>query len=284
MRSGGSRGTAKPWHLLGIMLLLGALTSCAVAKESGSYTSQLPKVANTSGARSSPRWVLSWSDSFDTVSDLKRWKLFQGSDPSDGQLELYSSNNVSLSKSNHLVITADRIRPHYNCWYGPCKYISGRIQTQGLFAQEYGRFEARIKLPVNPGLWPAFWLEGADGVGEIDIIEKNGQKPNVVEGFVHAPRRDFGAYYSLPRPLSVGYHTYGVDWTPSGISWFIDGHIYSYMNAYPGWPFDQPFYVIIDFAVGGHWAGEPTAATQFPARMDIAWLKIYRAVFTPKKA
>jgi beta-glucanase (GH16 family) len=285
------RGTVKSGRVLAsIMLLAGALASCSVAGEHGSHKSQLPTKADTSEAKFSPRWVLTWSDSFDTVSDLKHWTVFQGIDTSDGQLELYSSNNVSVSKSNHLVITADRIKPHNTCWYGHCEYTSGRIQTLGLFAQKYGRFEARIKLPAGPGLWPAFWMAGANeaevgfpACGEIDIIEKNGQRPNQVEGVAHAPNRNFGAYYLLPHPLSSEYHTYGVDWTPSGINWFIDGHTYSHMNAYPGWPFAHPFFIIIDLAVGGHWAGAPTAATPFPAHMDIAWMKIYRAVVTAGK-
>lgn len=136
-----------------------------------------------------------------------------------------------------------------------------------MIAQEYGLFEARIKLPAGHGLWPAFWMEGADidqvhwpASGEIDIIEVNNAKLDLVESYLHTPEESYGAYYLLPDSLSWGHHVYAIDWNSSGISWMVDGHTYGHVSAYFGWPFSQPFFLILDLAVGGTRPGSPTLA------------------------
>src|SRR5262249_59989616 len=109
--------------------------------------------------------------------------------------EYYTTDtqNVALDGNGHLVITA-RIDSSHSCWYGLCRYTSARLKTEGLFAQAYGRFEARIKIPRGQGIWPAFWLLGDDigrvdwpDSGEIDIMENIGREPGMVYGSLHAP-------------------------------------------------------------------------------------------------
>lgn len=229
-------------------------------------------------------WTLTWSDDFRESHALRDWtSLTGGNGWGNKELQVYDPRNASLARGGGLVITAARNGYGQQCWYGTCTYSGARLQTKGAFQQKYGLFEARVKLPSGHGLWPAFWMEGANidqvgwpAAGEIDVIEVNNRKPDLVEAFAHAPDENYGAYFHLSKPLSAGYHIYGVDWTPKGITWLVDGHAYGHLNAYSGWPFSQPFYLVLDLAVGGTWPGSPTASTKFPAHLKISWIRVYR--------
>jgi beta-glucanase (GH16 family) len=231
-----------------------------------------------------PGWTLTWSDDFTGPSGLRNWTFRTGGNGWEhNQLQTYDASNVSLAPGGGLVITATHNGHGEQCWYGACTYSGGRLETKGSFEQKYGLFEARIKLPSGRGLWPSFWMEGADidqvnqpAAGEIDIIEVNSAKPDLVEAFAHAPEENYGAYFQLPEALSAGYHVYGIDWTAEGITWLVDGHAYGHLNNYAGSPFNQPFFLILDLAVGGTWPGSPTASTKFPAYMDVSWVRVYQ--------
>jgi len=247
-------------------------------------------VTQQATAPAAGRWKLTWQDEFNQPTSLRKW-AFQtgGTGWSLKQLQWYGASNASVDGQGDLVITASKSGQGRQCWYGACRYSSVRMNTLSTFTQAYGRFEARIQVPIAAGLWPAFWLEGANiskvgwpRCGEVDIVESNGQDPDVVQGYAHALHNNHNGYFTLPRPLSAGFHVYGVDWNPQGITWFVDGYRYAHMNAYPGWPFSHPFYIILDLAVGGAWPGPPGASTHFPARMLVDWVRVYRAA--PPKA
>lgn len=246
-------------------------------------TGSSPSTAANSGDPG-PNWTLTWSDNFIGSGALRDWSFVNGGGGwGNKELQVYDSRNVSLAPGGGLVVRAVRNGYGEQCWYGACTYSGARLQTKGIFEQKYGLFEARIKLPSGRGLWPAFWMEGADvdqvnwpASGEIDIIEINNKKPDLVEAFAHAPEENYGAYFQLPNSLSAGYHVYGIDWTANGITWLVDGHAYGHLNAYAGWPFNQPFFLILDLAVGGTWPGSPTPSTKFPAQMDISWVRVYQ--------
>jgi beta-glucanase (GH16 family) len=231
-----------------------------------------------------PHWKLTWSDEFNSPAALKKWSYDVGGNGwSLKQLQWYDRGNATVGEHGGLDITAAKEGKGHHCWYGPCRYTSVRMSTYGIFAQTYGIFEAKIKVPMARGLWPAFWLEGANvfkvgwpACGEIDITETNGHHPDLVQGFAHAPSHYQSGQFKLPQTLSAGYHVYGVKWTAQGISWFVDGHTYAHANAYPGWPFNHPFYIILDLAVGGNWPGSPGPATRFPAHMLVDWVRVYR--------
>jgi beta-glucanase (GH16 family) len=231
-------------------------------------------------------WKLTWSDEFNSRAALNRWQYDVGGNGwSLKQLQWYDRSNATVDGQGDLDITAGKGGGGHQCWYGPCKYTSVRMSTYGKFAQTYGIIEARIKVPMARGLWPAFWIEGANvfkvgwpKCGEVDIVETNGQHPDLVQGFAHAPDYKHKAYYRLPQSLSAGYHVYGIKWTAQGISWFVDGHTYSHMSAYRGWPFSKPFYIILNLAVGGNWPGPPGPHTRFPAHMLVDWVRVYRDV------
>lgn len=229
-------------------------------------------------------WKLTLSDDFTGSDPLSGWNFLSGGNGwGNKELQDYDSQNASAAPGGGLVISATRDGNGQQCWYGACTYSGARMDTQGSFEQEYGLFEARIKLPAGSGLWPAFWMEGADinsvnwpASGEIDVVEVNNKHTSLVESFAHATDEDYGAYYQLKSPLSAGYHVYAIDWTAQGITWLVDGHAYGHLKAYSGWPFSQPFFLILDLAVGGTWPGSPTASTNFPANMDVSWIHVYQ--------
>lgn len=217
---------------------------------------------------------------------MKKWLFFSGGNGWGlRQLQWYDSGNAAINNSGQLVITADANGGGNRCWYGPCKYTSARMETKNTFAQKYGLFEARIKLPAGHGVWPAFWIEGANvyqvgwpACGEIDIIEPNNRNPNLVQGYAHATKHVRSEYLTVSDPITAGFHTYAVQWTPTGITWYFDGHAYGHMNAYKGWPFSQKFFIILDLALGGSYPGLPNASTPFPAKMVVDWIRVYRRV------
>lgn len=235
---------------------------------------------------------LVWQDEFDgpagELPDPIKWQFDTGTDWGNAQLEYDTarSENVCLDGDGHLAIIARK-----EAWEGS-SYTSGRINTQGRFSYTRGRFEARIKLPVGQGIWPAFWMLGDDidtagwpACGEIDIMEYRGQEPNLVHGSLHGPGYSGSAavtgHFLLPgNGFDAGFHTFAIEWDHDGIAWFVDGQVYQRRSAndLPGgarWVFDHPFFVLLNVAVGGHYAGDPDVSTQFPQTMLIDWVRVY---------
>ncbi|MFE3316873.1 family 16 glycosylhydrolase [Nocardia sp. NPDC059195] len=207
------------------------------------------------------------------------------------ELQYYTRGvNTALDGRGNLVIEAREGSDGHSCWYGRCRYTSGKLTTRQrrgvAFAQSYGTFEARIRMPSGAGLWPAFWLlgENIDAVGhpaagEIDIVETLGARTDSVEQHVHGPGLDFGAEFRLPAGQSVtDWHTYAVEWAPDRITWLVDGQATRTLTraeAGPGWVFDHRFYLLLNLAVGGEWPGSPDRDTVFPARMLIDYVRVY---------
>lgn len=265
-------------------LIMAILTGCSLAAGSsgGSPSATALSTALASAPASTspgPSWKLAWQDNFTGTGSLAGWQFTNTG--SNQSLEWFQDSNATQSSHGGLVITADKGGAGHTCWYGPCEYTSAEISSS--YTQEYGLFEARIKLPSGAGLWPAFWMlppanqSGQRPPGEIDIIEVNNKDSDEVSGYAHdGPIFSYKAEELLPNPPSAGFHVYGVEWTPTGISWLFDGKTYGHISAFKGWPFDQPFYMIIDLAVGGSWPGSPTAATVFPAKLQVSWVRAYK--------
>lgn len=170
-------------------------------------------------------------------------------------------------------------------------YTSARIVTRGLFEQAYGRFEARIQLPWGRGLWPAFWLLGANcdeviwpQCGEIDIMEYRGQEPTAMHGSIHGPGYSAGAAITKKYELSndrfdTGFHVFGIEWGPDYINFYVDDVLYNQITRedVPGeWVYDHPFYIILNVAVGGSFVGPPDSNTMFPQTMLVDYVRIYQ--------
>lgn len=231
-------------------------------------------------SKSGSKWVLSWEDDFKGTGSPPGWIYDTGGYGfGNKQLQWNSNQNAQMSKQGGLTISATKGGGGHTCWYGLCKYQAAKIQTS--FAQTYGRFEARIKLPAGAGLWPAFWMIPASGETaireEIDIIEVNNKEPYLVKGYVHdSSVFNYGARKVINLPISSEFHVYGIDWTPSGITWTLDGKPYGHIKAYPNWPFNQPFVMVLDLAVGGEWPGPPNANTVFPGKLQVSWIRVYK--------
>jgi beta-glucanase (GH16 family) len=225
-----------------------------------------------------------WSDEFEGPAnarpDPKKWVYdigFGNALWGNNEAQTYTSQpgNVRLDGNGHLVITARK--------EADGRYTSARIKTKGRFALRYGRFETRLKIPRGPGLLPAFWLMGNAGQwpanGEIDIMENVGNSPATVFSNLHAPGYTGAGSASISGELSADYHTYAIEWLPGRISWQLDGHTYKTVTSLdipPGskWIFDaQPFYMLLNVAVGGDWPGKPDD-TRLPAEMDVDWVRV----------
>ncbi len=239
-----------------------------------------------------PSWQLVWQDDFDGPQgqspDSANWAFDVGAGGWGNQELQYYTNrqeNVSLDGTGNLVITARRES------FGGQPFTSARIKTQGLFEQTYGRFEARIKLPWGPGIWPAFWLLGS-GVetvgwpqcGEIDIMEFRGQQTNLINGTVHGPGYSGGS--SITKTFGFqndrfdkDFHLFAAEWGENYIRFYADDVLYQEIKPadLPGdWVFDKPFFIILNVAVGGNYVGFPTSETPFPQSMVIDYVRVYK--------
>ena len=206
----------------------------------------------------------------------------------NNELETYTarSENAKIQDGN-LVITA--IEEDFTGTDGILRhYTSARLKTQGKFDQKYGRFEARIKIPAGQGIWPAFWMLGSNinsvpwpQCGEIDIMENIGKEPATVHGSLHGDGYDSTASYSLGSgKFADDFHIYAVEWEPSEVRFYVDGHLYdtrtqSVVPAGKVWAFDHPFFILLNVAVGGYWPGNPDATSSFPQTMLVDYVRVY---------
>jgi serralysin len=157
-------------------------------------------------------------------------------------------------------------------------YTSGMISSYATFEQKYGYFEMRADIPSGMGMWPAFWMLPKDlsWPPELDVMESIGKYPTTVYGTAHysdAGQHKFHSAWSIGPDLTVGFHTYGAEWNPKEIIWYLDGQEYGRTNTPP--EMNKSMYLIANLAVGGDWPGSPDAKTPFPAEMQIDYIKAY---------
>ncbi|OKJ13794.1 glycoside hydrolase family 16 protein [Kitasatospora sp. CB01950] len=279
----------RPFGALGLLLSGGLLAAALLGTAPAAPT---PLSARSLVAQS-------WGDDFDgpagAAADPAKWTVETGgSGNGNHELQYYTAGaaNAALDGQGHLVITAKRSTdPNLSCWYGTCQYTSARLNTSRTFTQAYGHFESRIKIPRGQGIWPAFWMLGNDigtagwpTSGEIDVMENIGREPGTVHGTIHGPGYSgaggIGAPYSLPAGQSFAddFHTFAVDWSPSALTWSVDGH--AYQTRTPAdlggnrWVFDHPFFVILNLAVGGDWPGSPDGSSTYPQTMVVDYVHV----------
>lgn len=169
-------------------------------------------------------------------------------------------------------------------------YTSARILTKDKYSQRYGRIEARMKMPWGRGLWPAFWMlgENIDEVGwpqtgEIDIMEYRGQDPTIVHGSVHGPGYSAGEAvtktYNLENDrFDTDFHVFGIEWGENYINYYVDDFLYNRItpeDVTGEWVFNEPFYMLINMAVGGTFVGSPSPQTVFPQTLEVDYIRIY---------
>jgi beta-glucanase (GH16 family) len=235
-------------------------------------------------------WNIVWSDEFNgTTINTNIWTYDFGNNGGWGnnELEYYTNSAQNAYVSNgflHIVALRQSI-DGYN-------YTSARMKTEGLFSAEYGRFEFRASLPAGAGFWPALWMLGTNigtvgwpGCGEIDIMENKGSALTNVQGSLHSGS-DETEVYTLPGGSVTNFHLYLLEWTTNAIGWYVDGLPYetqtnwsSSVGAYPT-PFNQPFFIIMNIAVGGNYLGNPSTNTinsnsTFPGQMLVDYVRLY---------
>jgi beta-glucanase (GH16 family) len=267
-----------------------------------------PGPAGTAGtAPPPPGWTQVWSDEFDGAAgapvDSTKWRY----DTADGcasgncgwgnnEKEYYSAapDNIALNGQGQLRIVARQAPAGLTCYYGPCRYTSSKITTRGrMEALPPGRVEARIKLAVGQGLWPAFWMLGRNiaavgwpASGELDIMENKGSDSLRTSSAVHGPGYSGNTPFVHVQPLAHGtiasdFHTFAVEWDSLRIRCFVDDTLHytvtrSDVQRHGNWVFDQSFFVILNLAVGGHFDGDPASDAIFPATMLVDYVRVYR--------
>ncbi len=237
-------------------------------------------------------WNLVWSDDFNgangSAMDPAKWTYDTGGKWGNGtELQNYTNRTTNVSKQNgNMVITAKKEN------YSGNQYTSARIKTQGKFTMTYGRYEARMKIPYGKGIWPAFWLLGADidtagwpQSGEIDVMEHVNKDASIVST-IHMPGTSsdakVGMAYTLPGNVSFSndYHIYAVEWETDAVRFYVDNTLFQTINkanmpAGSTWVFNKPFYIIFNVAVGGSWPGSPDSTTAFPQSMYVDYVRVY---------
>jgi len=244
-----------------------------------------------------PNWIQTFSQEFDgpagQAPDPKVWaRDLGGHGFGNNEWQSYTDGNANafLDGRGNLIIEARKEKTKGKDGIER-EYSSARLKTAGTFLQRYGRFEARIKMPHGQGIWPAFWMMGESigkvgwpAGGEIDIMEFLGHQTKTTFGTLHGPgyNGSDGKQGKIESPTSLcdDFHVYGIEWDPSGIRWTFDGKVFHAVTPNDvgacGWPFDQPFFMILNLAVGGGWPGYPDKTTEFPQRLTIDWVRVYK--------
>jgi beta-glucanase (GH16 family) len=236
-------------------------------------------------------WKLIWSDEFNYTGlpDSTKW-IHEVGNNKNKELQYYTSRRLANSKvaNGNLYIIARKEDPL------KAKYTSARLSTDSKFNFKYGKIEARIKTPTGQGLWPAFWLlgqniskVGSPKCGEIDIMEHvNNEKE--IHGTMHWDNNGLVSLSGTAKCNVKQFHIYAVEWNENSIQWFLDGKKYfegrirtSKQNTDE---FQQPFYIILNIAVGGKWPGEPDNKTLFPDTLYVDYVRVYKRskILTPK--
>lgn len=237
--------------------------------------------------KAADNYELVWSDEFNGNSlDTNTWNYEIGTGSwgwGNNEQQYYTDRNIKVSNGT-MKITAKREG------YGGMKYTSSRITTKNKKNFKYGKIEARIKMPKFKGVWPAFWMLGAnqDSVGwpkcgEIDIMEAINDE-NLAYGTLHwfndpgNNNADSGSSVAVANRTE--YHVYGVEWTADKLRWYVDGKVYRTMDVSND-SFSEvrkEYFVIFNMAIGGQWPGYDIDETAFPATMEVDWVRAYKKV------
>ena len=240
-----------------------------------------------------PATRLVFSDEFNggagSKPDTAKWTYDPGV-PQNGEVQYYTPNseNAQMNGQGQLVIEARRQD------YQGRQYTSARMNTSNKFSVQYGRIEARIKVPKGNGLWPAFWMMGSDFLtgrpwpynGEVDIMEVLGRNTTEAYSTLHAPAYNggggYGQKYAAGADLSLDFHVWAAEWDSKGIRFFLDNRLVfnaakdTVENTRGPWIYDHPFYLILNLAVGGDFPGPIDASTPFPSRMLVDYVHVYQ--------
>ncbi len=240
-------------------------------------------------------WELVWQDEFEGDEiNLDNWTYdIGGWGWGNGEAQYYTDRPENSRVENGLLVIEARQEQFEGSYY-----TSARLRTQGLQEFQYGRFEARLKVPEGAGLWPAFWMLGANfsedaedeanrwpNVGEIDVMEHLGREPDLILGTVHGPGYSGGGgltrWNRQDYPIADDFHTYAVEWEADEIRWYYDGeHYFTVDRELVGdreWVFDDhAFFMIVNLAVGGQFPGPIDFDLEFPVYLYVDHVRVYQ--------
>ena len=276
-------------NLLLPLTILAVLVACNTAI----VQPTLPPLPDTPGVAASERKLV-WSDEFnkDGLPDPTKWGYDVGGNGwGNKELEYYTKERKENTRveNGNLIIEARKESYQGNA------YTSARLLTQNTATWTYGKFEIRAKIPAGRGTWPAIWMLGKNissagwpKCGEIDIMEHVGFDPGQVHGTVHTEAYNHnkgtqkGQQTTVPTAMT-DFHVYAVDWTADQIDFLVDGTVYYTVtraalgNDTAEWPFVQPFFLILNVAVGGGWGGQKGVdETIWPRRMEVDYVRVYQ--------
>lgn len=238
------------------------------------------------------QWRLVWGDEFDLpgLPDPARWDYEVGYIRNNERQYYTMRRQENARIEDGMLILEARKEP-----FKDFDYTSASLITRGSGEWTYGRIEVRAKLPTGKGMWPAIWMLGTNidsagwpACGEIDIMENVGFEPNLIHGNIHTQaynhvkKTNKGASLTVAKPYET-FHVYAVEWFTDHIDLFIDEQKYfTFKNEGTGtdvWPYDRPFYLILNIAVGGSWGGmQGIDDTIFPQQMTIDYVRVYELV------
>lgn len=226
-------------------------------------------------------YQLVWSDEFNgSAIDTANWNFeIGGNGWGNHEQEYYQRENASI-ENGCLVITGKKEDVQGK------HYTSSRMTTQGKHEFLYGRIEARIKIPVGQGFWPAFWMLGADinqvgwpSAGEIDIMEHI-NTDSLMHGTLHWDNNGHVQSGDTLRSTPSSFHVYAIEWNKDSISCYIDTIKYHTVNITNGinstQEFHKPFFILLNFALGGDWPGQQIDDGKLPAKMYVDYVRVYQ--------
>lgn len=278
------------WKISFSMFCLILLAGCAAAAPAPTPTTALMPMPSPTAEWERAGWELVWQDEFEgTELNLENWTFdIGGGGWGNQEWQAYTNRPENVRLEDGLLVIEAREEPEF---VAGRSYSSARIKTQGLHAWQYGRIEARLKLPYGQGIWPAFWMLGEDinkkgwpAAGEIDILEFIGRDPEHVYATVHAPGYSggdgVGSSLAVPaETLRNDFHVYAIEWQEDEIRWYFDDQEYFKLtpeDVPDEWIFDHPFFIILNLAVGGRWPGYPNDTTAFPQFYYVDYVRIYQ--------
>lgn len=250
-------------------------------------------------------WSLEFSGPAGTKPDPRFWNYDLGDGTASGipgwgnqEREYYLESAIAEDGEGNLRIQARKVDPAHagsaageplQCYYGPAEWTSGKITTLDKVHFQYGRIEARIRMPRGVGTWPAFWMLGTDirevpwpSCGEIDIVEVKGAEPKGIFGTIHGPGysgdKGSGVITQLQSASWQAFNTYAIEWTENRIQWFLNDELFLERTpedvAPNEWVFNKPFYMILNLAMGGNFTGEIDPELR-EAQLDVDWIRHY---------
>jgi beta-glucanase (GH16 family) len=226
---------------------------------------------------------LVWSDEFNYngLPDNSKWSYEVGHIRNNEQ-QYYAEKRIenSVVKDGYLMLIGKKES------YSGSEYTSASINTETKFGFKYGKVEARMKLPAGQGMWPAFWMMGINRskvdwpkCGEIDIMEHINSVPTVF-GTGHWDSNGHVSSGGMTRCNVSQFHNYAVEWDQDSIRWLLDGTRYYGISIKDGVnstaSFHEPFYILLNLAIGGDWPGNTDSTTVFPDTVYVDYVRVYR--------